>query len=293
MDAASEVSQFDMTVENLDQTTAEQMGDPSNGLGQDTSGSSVQSSRNRARSPRRPGVDEGGHGSNGSREASFSSSHLAHSSPGRPHTNMFEKARACLRSIENNGSKIQRKAEVQVEAQQSIVNDTQDRSVERCSIDDDQVTQLNTKVDKILSSAITSCDMKNLEDKIYNIMEDMIDGVLDEIKIMRDTMHSMKDTIESNELESNAIFKLLDRLTALFLGAAECPEDRIPIPEKHLRLTAEARDDGLSDLGGEITYHGSSRTSPSPPKRSQISAVRRRLSLRCCFCIPKTRYRDV
>lgn len=44
------------------------------------------------------------------------------------------------------------KAEVQVEAQQSIVNDTQDRSVERCSIDDDQVTQLNTKVDKILSS---------------------------------------------------------------------------------------------------------------------------------------------
>lgn len=135
--------------------------------------------------------------------------------------------------------------------------------------------------------------MKNLEDKIYNIMEDMIDGVLDEIKIMRDTMHSMKDTIESNELESNAIFKLLDRLTALFLGAAECPEDRIPIPEKHLRLTAEARDDGLSDLGGEITYHGSSRTSPSPPKRSQISAVRRRLSLRCCFCIPKTRYRDV
>lgn len=50
MDAASEVSQSDMTVENLDQMTAEQMGDPSNGLGQDISGSSVQSSRSRAKS---------------------------------------------------------------------------------------------------------------------------------------------------------------------------------------------------------------------------------------------------
>lgn len=44
------------------------------------------------------------------------------------------------------------KAGVQVEAQQSIVNDTQDRSVERCSIDDDQVTQLNTESDKMSTS---------------------------------------------------------------------------------------------------------------------------------------------
>ncbi|KAG9710291.1 hypothetical protein KCU77_g1788, partial [Aureobasidium melanogenum] len=158
MDAASEVSQSDMTVENRDQTTAEHMGDPSNGLGQDISGSSVQSSRSRAKSPSRPGVDEGGRGSNESTDTSSSTSHIAHSSPGRPHTNMFEKARACLRSIENNGSKVQRKAEAQVETRQSIVNDTQNQSVEGCSIDDDQVTQLNTKSDKMSTSATASKD---------------------------------------------------------------------------------------------------------------------------------------
>ncbi|KAG9603573.1 hypothetical protein KCU86_g2024, partial [Aureobasidium melanogenum] len=190
MDAASEVSQSDMTVENRDQTTAEHMGDPSNGLGQDISGSSVQSSRSRAKSPSRPGVDEGGRGSNESTDTSSSTSHIAHSSPGRPHTNMFEKARACLRSIENNGSKVQRKAEAQVETRQSIVNDTQNQSVEGCSIDDDQVTQLNTKSDKMSTST------ENLEDEIYDSTEDWREGMSEQLHNMEYTIYGIKAKID-------------------------------------------------------------------------------------------------
>lgn len=126
--------------------------------------------------------------------------------------------------------------------------------------------------------------MENSEDEIYDSTEDWRKAIFDKLHNMEYTMYGIKEktdmtlhTMELVELAVSAIFKLLDRLTALFLGAAECPEDRISTSEKHLRLTAEARVDGLSDLGGEITYHGSTRTSPSPPKRTQVSAVRRRL----------------
>ncbi|KAG9647066.1 hypothetical protein KCU78_g9758, partial [Aureobasidium melanogenum] len=106
---------------------------------------------------------------------------------------MFEKARACLRSIENNGKKVQRKAGVQVEAQQSIVNDTQDRSVERCSIDDDQVTQLNTESDKMSTSAIASKDMENSEDEIYDSTEDWRKAIFDKLHNMEYTMYGIKE----------------------------------------------------------------------------------------------------
>ena len=105
MKAASEVSQSDMTVENLDPTTADQVGDPSTVLGQDTSGSSVKSSRSRAKSPGRPGVDEGGRGSNGSTDTSLSTSHIAHSLPQITHPDLSERVRAYI-------SKVQRKVSI-------------------------------------------------------------------------------------------------------------------------------------------------------------------------------------
>ncbi|KAH0333373.1 hypothetical protein KCU81_g9893, partial [Aureobasidium melanogenum] len=106
---------------------------------------------------------------------------------------MFEKAKACLRSIENNGSKVQRKAEVQVEARQPIVNNTQNQSVERCSIDDDQVRQLNTKLDKISTSAITSKDIENSEDEIYDSTEDWREGMSEKLHNMDYTIYGIKE----------------------------------------------------------------------------------------------------
>ena len=99
MNAALEVFQPDMTVENLDQTTAEQMGDPSNGLGQDTSGSSVKSSRSCTRSAIRLWIDKEDHGSNESTVTSSSTSHVADSLPQIPHPKLHKKARAFLSKV--------------------------------------------------------------------------------------------------------------------------------------------------------------------------------------------------